>query len=268
VKKLLFLLKDNDDDQQKQIINEDSNDSTHGMVIDEVDEQTPIVEEKKPITSTLTTINSLVEKEISKTLHQTEKRLSNPNISPDKPPPSTTTITSTQPPPLVTLTKSRSPPIHSHNQPTYSNKGSIMRGTPISPSTKPISIDTSTLHSHHYSNPRNEYSHHPSTYHESSPHMKSSKILDQQQLYIQQQQQQQQAAYLRHYSHNNFPTQYHQQQQQQQQHKPASNNNPQQTNTNKSLGIDTSNTDTYETLRADFVTSRYLTTTHSPNQER
>jgi hypothetical protein len=142
-----------------------------------------------------------------------------------------------------------------------------MRGTPISPSTKPISIDTSTLHSHHYSNPRNEYSHHPSTYHESSPHMKSSKILDQQQLYLQQQQQQQ-AAYLRHYSHNNFPTQYHQQQQQQQQHKPASNNNPQQTNTNKSLGIDTSNTDTYETLRADFVTSRYLTTTHSPNQER
>ena len=44
--------------------------------------------------------------------------------------------------------------------------------------------------------------------------------------------------------------------------------NQQQTSTNKSIGIDTSNTDTYETLRADFVTSRYLTTTHSPNHER
>jgi hypothetical protein len=228
------------------------------MVIDEGDEQTSIIEEKKPTSSGLTTISSLVEKEISKTLHQTEKRLANPNISPDKIPPSTIN----QPPPLVTLTKSRSPPIPSHNQQTYLNKGSIMRGTPISPSNKPISIDVSTTHSHHYPNPRNEYSH----YHDSS-HIKSSKPLDQQQLYLQQQQQQQQqqqAAYMRHYPHNNFPTQY------LQQHKSSSNNNQQQTSTNpnKSLGIDTSNTDTYETLRADFVTSRYLTTTHSPNHER
>jgi hypothetical protein len=251
------------------------------MIIDENDEQTSIIEEKKSILSGLTTINSLVEKEISKTLQQTEKRLANnnnKNISPDKilppqPPPSTTTtINQPQPPPpppLVTLTKSRSPTSHSHNQQTYLNKGSIMRGTPISPSNKPIPIDISPSHSHHYSNPKNEYSHHPSAYHD-SPHMKSSKVSDQQQLYLQQQQQQQQAAYMRHYSHNNFPTQYlQQQQQQQQQHKLSPNNNQQtSTNTNKSIGIDTSNTDTYETLRADFVTSRYLTTTHSPNHER
>jgi len=242
------------------------------MIIDENDEQTLIIEEKKPTISGLTTINSLVEKEISKTLHQTEKRLANnnnKNISPDKilpPPPLSTTINQPPPPPppppLATLPKSRSPTSHSHNQQTYLNKGSIMRGTPISPSNKPISIDVSTTHSHHYPNPRNEYSH----YHDSS-HIKSSKPLDQQQLYLQQQQQQQQqqqAAYMRHYPHNNFPTQY------LQQHKSSSNNNQQQTSTNpnKSLGIDTSNTDTYETLRADFVTSRYLTTTHSPNHER
>lgn len=247
------------------------------MVIDEVDEQTTttttIVEEKKPSLSGLTTINSLVEKEISKTLHQNEKRLTNNNISPDRIPSlSISTINQPSaplpPPPLVTITKSRSPLTHSHSQPTFSSKGSIMRGTPISPSNKPISIDISTTHSH-YSNPRNDYPHHPSTYHDSS-HMKSSKMLDQQQLYLQQQQ----AAYMRHYPHNNFPAQYlpppqQQQPQQQQQHKTSS--NPQQqtsTNPNKSLGIDTSNTDTYETLRADFVTSRYLTTTHSPNHER
>ncbi|CAF3551783.1 unnamed protein product [Rotaria sp. Silwood1] len=79
---------------------------------------------------------------------------------------------------------------------------------------------------------------------------------------------------MRHYphqqaAHSNFstpsnPTQY------LQQHKSSSINNQQQTstNTNKPIGIDTSNTDTYETLRADFVTSRYLTTGHSPNHER
>lgn len=248
------------------------------MVIDEVDEQTtkikPKIEEKKPVLlSGLTTISSLVEKEITKTLNQSEKRLinnntNNTNISPDKISSSTTSLP--PPPPLVTVTKSRSPPIHSHNQQTYPSKGSIMRGTSISPSNKPTSIDISTTHSHPYSNPRNEYSHHSSsssssTYHD-SPHMKSSKGLDQQQLYLQQQQQ---AAYMRQYPHNNFPTQYlsPQQQQQQQSHKPSTNN--QQQTSSKSHGIDTSNTDTYETLRADFVTSRYLTTTtHSPNHER
>jgi hypothetical protein len=212
------------------------------MVIDEVDEQTSIVQEKKSISSSLKTINSIVEKEISKTLHQSEKRSINPNISPNKPP-LPPPIISTQPPPLVALTKSRSPPVHPHI-----NKGSIMRGTPISPSNKPISIDTSTMHSHHYQNPKPEYSHHSSS-------LKSSKASDQQQLYLQQQQQQ--AAYMRHYSQNNFPPQHR-----------SSTNNPQQQTTNKSLAIDTSNNDTYETLRADFVTSRYLTTTHSPNHER
>ncbi|CAF5112164.1 unnamed protein product, partial [Rotaria sp. Silwood1] len=63
---------------------------------------------------------------------------------------------------------------------------------------------------------------------------------------------------MRHYPH---PQQYlqqpqQQQQQQQQQHK---------TSTNK---LDSSNTDTFETLRADYVTSKYLTTTHSPSHER
>ena len=233
---------DNDDDPQKPNVNEDSNDSTHGMVIDEVDEQASIVQEKKPIVSGLTTINSIVEKEISRTLHQTGKQLNNPTISPNKPP-QPPVINTSQPPPLVTLSKSRSPPLH-----PPINKGSIMRGTPISPSNKPISIDTSMMHSHHYQNPRPEYSHHPS-------HVKSSKVPDQQQLYLQQQQQQQ-AAYMRHYSPNNFPPQ----------HRSSSNNPPQ--TTNKSLAVDTSNNDTYETLRADFVTSRYLTTTHSPNHER
>ena len=257
------------------------------MVIDEVDEQTTIVEEKNiktQISSSLTTINSLVEKENSKTLNLTSS-----NISPNKIQPPLSTIntnTSTQPPPLVTVPKPHSPPTHSyhlhssHNQQTHSNKGSIMRGTPISPSNKPISVDTSIppshIHSHQYPSPKTEYSHHPSPYLDPSSHIKSSKILDQQQqqhLYLQQQQQQQ-AAYLRHYSHqqgthNNYPpssasAQY------SHQHKPTPANNQQQTssNTNKSIAVDTSNTDTYETLRADFLTSRYLTTTHSPNHER
>jgi len=260
------------------------------MIIDEDGEQTSTVEEKTgkiqklPTNLTsdaLTTINSLVEKEISKTLSETDKRPPNNTISPDKVQSSSSLPTinsnnSTQPPPLITLTKSHSPSIHSHNNPqTFVNKGSIMRGTPISPSNKPITIDTSTnhphIHPHHYSSPRNDYPHHPSTYFDSS-HPKTSKMIDQQHLYSQQQ-----AAYMRHYSHqqgthNNFPpsstsSQY----LQPPQHKSSSiNNNQQQTsaNTNKSSGTDASNTDTYETLRADFVTSRYLTTTHSPNHER
>jgi hypothetical protein len=261
------------------------------MVIDEADEQIPIIEEKQISSknlssSVLNTINSLVEKEIAKTLSETEKRVStnnknNTNISPEKVQSSSTTInpnSSTQPPPLVTLTKSHSPPIHSHhhhsshNQQAYSSKGSIMRGTPISPSNKPISIDTSIphphIHSHHYPSPKTEYSHHPSAYLDSSPHIKSS----QQHLYLQQQQQQ--AAYLRHYSHqqgthNNFPPPSSAPTQYLQTHKTSSINQQQtSTNANKAIGIDTSNTDTYETLRADFVTSRYLTTTHSPNHER
>lgn len=236
-----FVSTDNDDDPQKTITNEDSNDSAHGMVIDEVDEEASIIEEKKSTSTSLTTINSLVENEISKTLQQSEKRIINPNISPNKPPPPTASINSIPPPPLVPLVKSRSPPVHSHM-----NKGSIMRGTPISPSNKPISMDTSTMHSHHYPNPRTEYPHH-------SSHLESSKTSDQQQLYLQQQ-----AAYMRHYSQNNFPPH----------HRSSSNNPPPQQTANKTLAVDTSNNETYETLRADFVTSRYLTTTHSPNHER
>jgi hypothetical protein len=233
-------------------INEDSNDSTHGMVIDENDEQSLIIDEKPskpmPLKTNLTTIASLVEKEISKTLNETEKRLTvNSNTSPERSM-NNNNNNSIAPPPLVTLNKSQPP------QP-YSNKGSIMRGTPISASTstnKPIAIDipSTHAHSHHYNSPRNEYS-----------HLKSPKILDRN---IEQQQQQQQhllqqqqhAAYIRHYTHQQQQQQYLQKQQQQQQHK-----NP----TNK---IEPPSTDTFETLRADYVTSKYLTTTHSPNHER
>lgn len=244
---------DNDDHPRKTVINEDSNESAHAMIIDEVDEETSIVEQKKSLSTSLTTISALVEKEISKTLQQSEKRTVNPNISPNKPSPSSN---SNVPPPLVTLVKSRSPPIPSHT-----NKGSIMRGTPISPSTnKPISIDTSTMHSHHYSNPRNDYPHH-------SSHHESSKVSDQQ-LYLQQQQQQQQAAYMRHYSQNNPPPAAAAPPPSSSHHRSSSTNPVSQQNTNKSLAVDTSNNETYETLRADFLTSRYLTTTHSPNNER
>ncbi|CAF0926148.1 unnamed protein product [Adineta ricciae] len=267
---------DNEDEPQKTIVNEDSNDSTHGMIIDEGDDHTSMNQEKKekltrPLPTTdLTTINSLVEREISKTLSETEKFLTintNPNISPNKHQSSTTAANPTQPPPLVTLTKSHSPSAHSHSQQSFPIKGSIMRGTPISPSNKPISIDTSPnhshVHSHPYPSPRNENSH-------PSAHMKSSKIIDQQHLYTPQQ-----AAYMRHYSHqqgapSNFSSSSSSSQYlSQQQHKSSTmGNQPPSSNTNKSMGIDTSNTDTYETLRADFVTSRYLTTTHSPNHER
>ncbi|CAF4729665.1 unnamed protein product, partial [Rotaria magnacalcarata] len=80
-------------------------------------------------------------------------------------------------PPLVTLPNSHSPSIPSHplhNQQTFSSKGSIVRGTPISPSNKSLSIDTSTVHSHmhaqNYPSPRNEYPHHQSPYLD-VPHM-------------------------------------------------------------------------------------------------
>ena len=308
---------DNEDEMPKIPVNEESNDSPHGMVIDEGDEQASVPEEKtekispsaptRLLTSNLITINSLIEKEICKTLNETDKRASNnilnTKISSEKiSAPLTATINATnttQPPPLVTVTRPHSPVNHSHshsqhthapshhshpspNQQGYVNKGSIMRGTPISsstsPSSKPISVDTSTSHahlpSHHYLSPRNDYTHHPSAYLDAS-HTKSSKAHEQQ-LYLQQQQQQQQqqAAYLRHYSHQaathgGFPTPSQYLPQQQQQHKsPTMNNHPPSANTNKSMPIETSNTDTFETLRADFVTSRYLTTTHSPNHER
>ncbi|CAF3900416.1 unnamed protein product, partial [Rotaria magnacalcarata] len=204
---------DNDDDPQKPNVNDDSNDSARGMIIDEGDERASNIEEKNQkvqSSSALTTITSLVEREISKTLSSVDKRLSNNSIPSENflltsPLATMNSNVSTQPllpslpPPLVTLPNSHSPSIPSHplhNQQTFSSKGSIVRGTPISPSNKSLSIDTSTVHSHmhaqNYPSPRNEYPHHQSPYLD-VPHMKSSKIMDQQQhLYLQQQQQQEQ----------------------------------------------------------------------------
>jgi hypothetical protein len=229
------------------------------MVIDEGDEQNSIIEEtiSKPIPSTtnLTTITSLVEKEISKTLHQTEKRLLNNNnltTSPERPINNNNNSSIRQqpppPPPLVTLEKSRSPVAHypysSHPQQQYVSKGSIMRGTPISlstPTNKPIAIDISS-HPHHYPIQRNDYAHH-----------KAPKILDRN---IEQQhhllQQQQHAAIMRHYPHHQQPPS-------------ATQFLPHKTPTNK---IEPPSTDTFETLKADYVMSKYLTTTHSPSHER
>lgn len=286
--------KDNDDDGRKTIGQEESNDSPHEMIIDEGDEQNSATGEKKNSTtnnqqhlvSNLTTINSLVEKEICKTLVETNKR-SQPNVnsSPEKvrsSPGVNNPSNVTQPPPLVTLKRPHSPPVHSHllpqtnlhlspGQTNYANKGSIMRGTPVSsslsPSNKPISIDTTGGHhpSRHYSSPRNEFNHPSSNYHDSS-YMKSPKINERgheaAHIYLQQQQN----PYIRHYVQK-ASAQY--TAQQQQQHRPSSvNSHPTMPGGNKSLANDPSNTDTFETLRADFDTSRYLTTTHSPGHER
>lgn len=213
------------------------------MVIDENDEQSSIIEEKSiPPTNKLTTLNSLVEKEISKTLSGTDKR--SIHSSPDRTISnnnnySISTSVPAPPPPLVNLNKS-------HNQ-QFVNKGSIMRGTPISSSAKPMSIDPSPSphsHSHHYNN-------HPSSRNDYS-HLKSPKMLDrnleQQQHLLQQQQQQQQqhSAYMRHFNP------------QQQYLQPKS-------STNKS---DMPSADRFETLKTDFATSKYLTATHSPNHEQ
>jgi hypothetical protein len=230
------------------------------MVIDEGEEQTSIVEEKNtksaPPVANLTTITSLVEQEISKTLNETQKPLPNNhfNTSPEI----SINNNTAQPPPLVAIKKSRSPATHyqysSHPQQQqpqqYLPKGSIMRGTPISSSTptnKPVAVDISSTHSHHYNNPRNEYSHH-----------KSPKILDRN---VEQQQlmQQQHAAYMRHCS---------QQQQQQQQYLQQQQQQQQQQHKIQTTKIEPPSTDTFETLRADYLTSKYLTTTHSPSHER
>ncbi|CAF0840416.1 unnamed protein product [Adineta ricciae] len=255
------------DDNELKTINEDSNDSTQGMVIDEGEEQTSTTEEKVPAKSTaptttnFSTITSLVEKEIYKTLNETEKRLaaSNTNTfsSPERQIGNSNNPTHTAaqpPPPLVNIKKSQSPaaayPYPSHPQQSYLPTGSIMRGTPISsstPSNKPIAADITSPHSHHYHNTRTDY-----------PHHKAPKILDrnaeQQQLIHQQQQH----AYMRQYAQQPQQQQqqaYLQQQQQQQQHKSAAK-------------IEPPSTDTFETLRADYLTSKYLATTHSPSHER
>ena len=262
--------------------NEDSNDSPRAMIIDEGDETSSLAEETtsqirksaaaaaaaNPEGSNLTTITSLVEKEISKTLSETEKRLSisynhsqalaserpiHPNVIPSPPPP------------LEIPVKPQSPGPHamysSHPQ-AYAHKGSIMRGTPLAASTpanKPIAIDTSPALSHHPGSHRHDY-----------PPLKSPKVLDrnleQQQLL---QHHQQHANYLRHYAQQKASStqflppppppaqqQQHQQHPYQQQHK------------NSSGKMDPSNANTFETLKADFMTSKYLATTHSPSHER
>ncbi|CAF4444091.1 unnamed protein product, partial [Adineta steineri] len=123
------------DDNVLKTINEDSNDSTQGMVIDEGEEQTLTNDEKPtksiPSTTNFSTITSLVEKEISKTLNETEKRLSNNmNSSPERPinninnntnhnnsstqapPPPPPPSLPPPPPPLVTVNKPQSPGTH------------------------------------------------------------------------------------------------------------------------------------------------------------
>ncbi|CAF4024670.1 unnamed protein product, partial [Rotaria magnacalcarata] len=293
---------------------------------DDNDESAIIAHQKQEEAAHLTTIASLVEQEISKTLSETKKRslsnatnnnnvnintsperiISNSNINnkaaqapaPPPPPP---------PPPLITINKPHSPATHyqysSHPQQAFVNKGSIMRGTPITsttPTNKPIAIDISSAHPHHYNSSRNEYSHlkspkildrsiehqqqqhqqqqhqqqqhqqqqhqqqqHQQQQHQQQQHQQHQQQQQQQQQHQQQQQQQQQqhllqqqqqqhAAHMRHYGHQ----QQYLQQQTQQQHKTLASK------------IDPSNTGTLETLRADYITSKYLTTTHSPSHER
>ena len=266
------------DKAPKVTLNEDSSDSVHPMIIDEREDARSVTEESvakskratsNPTGSNLTTINSLVEKEICKTLSETEKRLSNQTAHSDlnAPPERPDYVSHPQappppppPPPLVIPVKSHSPapshfPYPSHSQPAP-NKGSIMRGTPISSSTgasKSINMDTALAHPHQYHSPRNE----------ASP-LKSPKILDrnlEQAHLLQQQRQRQHAVYMRHYA---------EQQQQQQQQQSSVGQYLSQQHKASSNKMDSSNPNTYETLRNDFVTSKYLihAATHSPNHER
>ena len=176
-------------------INEDSGDSNPGMFIDDMDEQGSTTDEQPtktlPQKTNLTTINTLVEQEISKTLHETGKRLVNPiNTSPERTPVAANNNNTTNntnpppppPPPLVVPNKSHSQ-YSSHPPQQFPSKGSIMRGTPISSSTptnKPIGVEISSTHphAHRYPSPRSDYA-----------HLKSPKILDRN---LEQQQQQQQ----------------------------------------------------------------------------
>lgn len=257
------------DDHSLKVINEDSNDSAQGMVIDEGEEHTSVIEEKLPrsipSTTNFSTITSLVEKEIYKTLNRTDNRRSsngNANSSPERPSiGSHPNVTQPPPPPLVTVTKPHTPAAHvysPHAQPSYMSTGSITRGTPLSsttPTSKPAALDITPPATNQRPNSRNDYSHH-----------KSPKILDrsaeQQQQHHQLLQQHQHAAYVRQYNQQQSQSQQQQQyghpqqqQQQQQQHK-------------SSAKIEPPSTETLETLRADFLTSKYLTKSHSPSHER
>jgi transcription initiation factor TFIID subunit TAF12 len=59
-----------------------------------------------------------------------------------------------------------------------------------------------------------------------------------------------------------------QQQQQQQQYLQQQQQQQQQQHKIQTTKIEPPSTDTFETLRADYLTSKYLTTTHSPSHER
>ena len=133
-----------------------------------------------------------------------------------------------------------------HQRPTYLNQGSIMLGTPITSISLSNKSMTDDISLDHCSNSRNDFIHHPLTYIDSLQMKTSSKILDQQQA-----NQMHQCSY----QHHNYPTATSLQQQI-------------RTNMNQFHEINSSNTNTYETLRADFVTSKYLTAEHSPNHER
>ncbi|CAF1009587.1 unnamed protein product, partial [Didymodactylos carnosus] len=300
-----------EDDNDIKTINDDSNESAK-MVIDEQDQQ-QMEDNDKIQNGNLTTITSLVAKEISKTLNETEKRPTTtlPNeqsiIITDviARPSSQQVASSTQPPPLVTLkatttvttaagsTISVSPPATST---TTLYKGSIMRGTPLpttlspsSSSSKSTVVDTSHKASHlhpHYS-PRQQDEQQLRHLIIDSPKMNSSKVLDlaneQHQLLLQQREQQYRSGHHSDYKninpqvfypHHAFPHPYHLQK------PPASLTTPSTSSTTtpgssgKSSALpvcsqDIVSAETFETLRADFVTSKYLTSTvnerHGPS---
>ena len=219
------------------------------MVIDQNEEQSSIIEETNSKLDSsiprLTTIKSIVGDEVLKTLSETEERSLNNNNNISRSPKrliSNNDNDTTQPSPLTTLTKSHSPPTHyqypSHSQQSCTNYGSIMRGTPISSSTLTNKLTAGDIfstrsqsHQHHRHNPRYECS-----------YLKSPQLLDRNN-------EQQHSTYIRHHTH------------QQQYSQPTQHKSP----INK---VDSIPTDTYETLRADYVTSKFLTTTRSSSHER
>lgn len=259
------------------------------MIIDEGDEIQSIhdgtaekINQKSSsgATSNLTTINSLVEKEITRTLHETELRLASQPIPSDVTPTnekpfqtrssrlSPTTVIP-PPPALVIPVRPQSPnnmnfPLSTNTQTSLtpsslSSKGSIMRGTPISPSMgphKPIPIDPTAPQTYPFPNQRNE--HQP---------MKSPKVLDRshEQQYLLQQQHQN-ANYMTQYSrHHSGSAMYMQQQLQHQQQ-----NAMHQQHRSSSAKADINNPNRLETLKTDLLTSKYMANPapHSTTNER
>jgi hypothetical protein len=242
---------------------DDSNDSARLMIVDEIEEVSNITDDStvkmKSSTeivpnSNLTTITSLVEQEICKTLGEKEKISNNHGARTNRDLSMATIDHSTLPPPLLVIpVRAHSPATTEYsygNQATVSSaKGSIMHGTPISPSTatnKSVVLDATTVHSSLHPSARNE-----------PVSIKSQKMIDRNS---------DKQHLFHHHHHHHQPQQhgtyafpYNQQpassgQYLSQQHKSSSNK------------IDASNT--LETLHTDYLTSKYLTSTHSPNQER